>query len=92
MQVKYLDEPSFFYRCVESSVRQEEDRRTDACEALAPRESIVPTEMRIQLFDSDNPYAPIAAAIMVNEDSLGSVDLDVGSTTCHLFDRICATQ
>ena len=81
------DEPSFFYRCVESSVRQEEERRTYACEALAPPESIVPTEMRIQLFDSDNPYAPIAAGIMVNVDFLGSVEIKVGETTCHLFEE-----
>lgn len=81
------DDPSYFYRCVESSARQEEGRRNYACALLDPPESIVPTEMQVHLLDSDNPYAPIAARFWIDVDFLGNVEIKAGEITCHIFEE-----
>ena len=81
------DEPTSYFRCLESNIQQEEGRRTYACESLAPPESVVPTEMQVQLFDSGNRYAPTAAGLLINVDFLGDVEIKVGGVTCDLYDE-----
>lgn len=80
-----LGEPISYYRCVESVVRQEEGRRVYACELLTPPPSVIPTEMRVQLFDSGNQNWPLAAGVWVDVNYLGNIEILVGGISCDLY-------